>query len=970
MYDNISMTTANTWPTKHGLRIGFLNINSLPNKLDEISYILHNSGTPFHIFCCAESHLNKNISDEQISISGYHIIRLDPCLKRQTGLIVYISNTITSKRLIHLEKHDVESIWIEISLKKTKPLVLAFIYRHPDELVNWYDKFNDMMEAAPLTEREVILFGDFNINLLKDHLNWADTYQNLGLTQIIDTPTRLAARTLIDHIYVNNTQNIIETCVPHCGCSDHLPLCLTWLKKGTKVPKAGHKVIIYRSFTKFNKDMFLADLAQSPLSLVYQYTDPDKAFELWHNIFINVYNKHAPILTKRVKDSPKLPWHNNEVKEESHKRDTMLKEIDKLKRNLKIKHKNGLLDKSKQIEEEILISQKWEDYKKQRNKVTSVLRRSKKVYFQKLISNSTKKDSKSIWKAINKLTNKSCNKATSYENLSADILNEHFSKFAESIIKADKTNLNDLDKLRCFCEGKNIKSRATIPLLSVNEVYSLLSQLKQTNTRGLDDIDSKILKLSAPIISETLTYLYNLCIDKNYFPSLLKQAKIIPIHKSGDKNDPSNYRPISILSVLSKPLEKHMIKHMLSHINKYELIHPNQSGFRKHHSCHTALTNLVDQWLMNINRDELTGVLFIDFAKAFDVLNHKLLLRKLKLYQFSDTLLALIQSFLTNRTHTVSLNNKQSKFQNQNFGVPQGSVVGPLLFSLYINDLPLYITSSCELFADDTSIHSNHSDHVHLSKMLQENINRLDNWSELNHMSLNEKKTKYMIITTRQKRQNLKRVTPSIILKDKEIEEVQVHKVLGITLDNNLTWSCHIRSLCKTVSQKVFQLSKIKHFLDIESRKHFYYAHIQSCIDYASTLFDTCSKSTLKPLARLHKRAIKTILLKSSSLVSSDYNSLGILPLTNQLRLNKAVFMYRIMNGLAPHTLSARFQINQSRYTNSILIKKPRIDLTKTSLIYSGGTLWNTISESIKTRHSISSFRTAYKSMLFNEMIL
>ena len=361
---------------------------------------------------------------------------------------------------------------------------------------------------------------------------------------------------------------------------------------------------------------------------------------------------------------------------------------------------------------------------------------------------------------------------------------------------------------------------------------------------------------------------------------------------------------------------------------------------------------------MNINKDEFTGAVFVDFAKAFDVLDHKLLLRKLELYKFSDALLSFIKSFFTNRSHAVFLNNKHSELQHQKFGVPQGSVVGPLLFSLYINDLPLHIKSSCELFADDTTIHSSNSNHVHLSNSLQEDIGRLDAWSLLNHMSLNDKKTKYMIVTTRQKRQNLNGVTHPLFIQNKQIDEVQTHKLLGITLDNNLTWSSHVRTLCKSVSQKLFQLSKIKHFLDLESRKHFYYAHIQSCIDYASTLFDTCSANTLKPLARLHKRAIKVILLKSSSLVPCDYSNLSILPLSDEFKLNKAVLMYRIMDGLAPPI----------RYTSSILINKPRIDLVKTSLLYSGGSLWNMIPEPIKYKPSIICFREACKKKLFYEI--
>ena len=156
-------------------------------------------------------------------------------------------------------------------------------------------------------------------------------------------------------------------------------------------------------------------------------------------------------------------------------------------------------------------------------------------------------------------------------------------------------------------------------------MYNALLKLKQTGTRGLDDLDGKIIKMSAHVITETVTYIYNLCIDKNYFPKAFKQAKVIPIYKSGDNKDPSNYRPISILSVLSKPLEKHINKHLLSYFKTNELIHPNQSGFREHRTYNISRYF----FYKNINKNEFTGVLFVDFAKAFDVIDHDLLLRKL-----------------------------------------------------------------------------------------------------------------------------------------------------------------------------------------------------------------------------------------------------------------------------------------------------------------------------------------------------
>ena len=223
----------------------------------------------------------------------------------------------------------------------------------------------------------------------------------------------------------------------------------------------------------------------------------------------------------------------------------------------------------------------------------------KKTYFQNLVS--SKNDSRSIWKAINTLTNKDASKPqVTVKELPPDKLNSHFANVSDTIITNDQSKLNDLSFLKRFCESKISNSTLTIPPIAIYKVYNALLQLKQTGTRGLDDLDGKNIKMSAHVITETVTYIYNLCIDKNYFPKAFKQTKVIPIYKSGDNKDPSNYRPISILSVLSKPLEKHINKHLLSYLKTNELIHPNQSGFREHHSCHTALTTLVDTFYKNI----------------------------------------------------------------------------------------------------------------------------------------------------------------------------------------------------------------------------------------------------------------------------------------------------------------------------------------------------------------------------------
>ena len=931
-------TTVNAWPSKDGLKIGHLNINHAINKQTDIMSILSNSGNNFHIFCFSESRLSDQISDTDMSVSGYNIIRRDPKFQKETGLLVYINNSIKVKRISMLEKDFIESIWIEVNLKRTKPILVGFIYRNPAEPVDWMDKFTSLMEDVCNESREIILMGDFNIDLLKPSKRWIHTYESFHLTQLIKIPTRQTAtsKTLIDHVYVSNKHNIVESCVPMYGISDHFPTCVTWSKKGVKVPRNSHKTINYRCFSNFNADIFLLDLMNSSLSDVYQYTDPNEAFEVWCNNFLNIYNKHAPFKTKRVRHVAKVPWITREIYDEINLRDHLLK------------------------------SGHNEEYKKQRNKVTSLKRAAKKKYFQDLVT--SKKDCKSIWKAINQLTNKNTDtNSTLVKDISAISLNMHFCNIADNIIKTDKSKTNNLNTLEDFCRKTEIKSTPKIPFMSIHEVYNALLQSKQTGTRGLDGIDGKILKLSAPIITETLTYIYNLCIDKNCFPDAFKRAKVIPLYKSGNRDDPSNYRPISILSVLSKPLEKHLNKCILSHFKLNNLLLPNQSGFRQNHSCHTALINLVDSWLSNINNNEFTGVLFVDFAKAFDVIDHDLLVRKLAVYGLSDNTLQLISSFLSNRQQAVAVNATVSELFPVKYGVPQGSVLGPLLFSIYINDLPLFIQAVCDLFADDTTIHKSHSNPQYISHKLQETINNLVEWTELNHMALNPQKTKFMLVTTRQKRQNLTDSLPPLYVKDKKIEEVESHKVLGLTIDNNLSWSNHIMLLCKNIAKKVYQLSRIKHFLDIQARRQFFYAYIQSNIDYASTVWDSVSANVLKPLISLHKRALKLVLLKPSSLSASDYIDLDILPLKPKLMYNKGVLMHRILAGSAPPALTAKFTFNNARHFHKIMVPLPRIDLFKSSLMYSGGFLWNNLPSTLKNQSNRNVFKKIYHGHLMSK---
>ena len=333
--------------------------------------------------------------------------------------------------------------------------------------------------------------------------------------------------------------------------SDHYPVCVTWSKKGVKIPKIGHKTIRYRCFISFNEQLFLQDLLSSPLSTVYDKTDPEDALNFWIDSFVSIYNKHAPYKRKRVKSFPKPKWVSKELQEVIYLRDFL--------------KRHGQHEESKKL----------------RNAINSHKRAAKKKYFQDLLSD--KNNSKSTWSAINQLKKKTSNPKHHVNiNISSEQLSDHFSSIAEKIVTTNqKSRSNTLDKLREFCLSRNIQGKLDIPLMSVTDVYNALKHLKQSGTRDLDGLDTKILRLAAPIITTSLTYVFNLCITKSTFPNAFKIAKVIPLYKSGDSSNPSNYRPISIVTVLAKPLEKHINKHLLLHLDKYNLLHPSQSGFPK-----------------------------------------------------------------------------------------------------------------------------------------------------------------------------------------------------------------------------------------------------------------------------------------------------------------------------------------------------------------------------------------------------
>ena len=333
--------------------------------------------------------------------------------------------------------------------------------------------------------------------------------------------------------------------------------------------------------------------------------------------------------------------------------------------------------------------------------------------------------------------------------------------------------------------------------------------------------------------------------------------------------------------------------------------------------------------------------------------------------------MSFLTSYLQDRTQRVFLNGQYSTEGIVECGIPQGSVLGPLLFCIFINDLPLNITNDnvvCDLFADDNSIHSCGSDLQSVQTSLQEGLNDVSTWCDQNRMVIHPHKTKCMVLTTRQKHQR-RPLTLNLTLGKTPVQQVREHRVLGVIIDEELKWQSHIGNVCKHVSKNLFLLSQLRHYVDSDARKIFFQAHLLSHINYASTVRSGASEVHLKKLNSLHRRAAKLILPDQSLSTTEKLKKLNILPLDKQLKFNRCVTMFKIHTGKAPPYLSDFLHRAPARYrSNNHVLPRPRIDQFKTSFAFSGSSTWNTLPPKLKTFSSLCNFKINLRKFLHSTL--
>lgn len=953
-------------PGNNGLKIGQWNINHLTDvKLEQIKSLLTAMKYEIHVLFLIETFLKPNKPDGILTIPGYTLFRKDRHgQKKGGGIIAYVTNSVTGIRISELENDEVESLWLNINPHKSKrPLLVGAIYRPPGSTVEADTKLELNIEDAYLRNQETYVVGDFNINYLdsvaynKHHLGKA--LKSLNLSQVITTVTRPVSSTCLDHVYTTHPNFIADISIPNIGLADHLPVFFR--RKYCKQPKHNQNNIIqYRDFKKLNSIELHRDLQNTPWDSAFETNNVNAALNNVEKMLNEVLDKHIPLKSKRVKKPSQPAWMTKEINVSMRQRDNLLKNARKSDRPVD-----------------------WANYKKARCKTTNLIRKTKRKYFCDKIDEN-KGNPGGVWKALRSLSGTTKpsvnikeltteNGTISDKNVITNTLNNHFTNVLEYIRQDNDCDAQyDDTKLRTFVSSRlDADTTFNIPKITKEQITEIINNIPDNKATGHDGISVRVIKEIIPTFISPLCKLLNLSIESNTFPDNWKTAQVIPLYKNGARNDTNNYRPISILPALSKVLEKHVARSLFDYLRTNNLIYKLQSAFRPGHSTETALIKLTDEILFNMDRDEVTGLVFIDFKKAFDIIDHELLLKKLSAYGASISTVNWMKSYLSERKQFTKLGNTISDRLPIKNGVPQGSILGPVLFLLFINDMPLHIsTSNMDIYADDTTLSSSASwkEIPALQQVLTKDLEIVETWSRTNKMFINTSKTKAMILVGKCLRKRLDQdpINFQLSLNNKQIDFVKTYKLLGLKIDDDLTYDEHIDELCNKLSKRIGLLRHISPYLKQKQRLIFYQAVIKPVMLYGSPVWSSCSSKALDRVFRLQKRAARIILgVDRITRTVTMFNELKWVPFYTEAYVIRCGIAYKRLYGNIPDYLKETLKTNSDVHTRVTRYSKINFICPHYNKITNGGRTfairtikdWNNLGSDLKKIETIKKFK-------------
>jgi len=752
-------------------------------------------------------------------VKGFHdIIRKD----RATlggGVAIFVKENIVYKRLIQYEKDALEALWVQINSVEGKCLI-GCVYRPPDRVdrlssTEFWELLDEVVDDIKTTRNGYIyVLGDLNADLGSingQRLKSFCAVQNLKY--LIEEPTRVTATTatVLDQILTNapNFVNSTDILAP-VSTNDH---CTVAVKLNFRIPKEHAYQRLVWQFDRADVEGFRNALRDSTLDTVIESDDINTACSTWTNMFMAIAKVYIPnrIVTVRPRDSP---WYNNDLRLMKRKLNRLFRKFCNSKNN-----------------------SDWLNYSELHNAYHKKLNETEKAYNEGL-SNSlaTSRNSKTWWRTVKHMIGRGGDR--SYPALSDGnnmiVTNTDkataFNQFFLSQSKIDSSSAR-------LPYGPNPPVELDTITASEQEVSDIIHSLDASKSAGPDGISPKLLKLAGNAIVQSLTKLINKSLSLSKFPKCWKEANVIPLHKKGDKSDTNNYRPVSLLSCVGKVMEKIVFKNVFNYVRDRELLSPHQSGFRPGDSSIHQLSYLYHVFAQALDCKKNVKVIFCDISKAFDRCWHEGIIYKLSSLGIGGDLLLWFKDYLTERFQKVVIRGQCSELGLIEAGVPQGSVLGPLLFLIYINDLPSGIQSNMKLFADDVTLYITYDVPNVAQETLSNDLRYIEQWANNWLVNFSAPKTKSMTVTF----QRNVDILPPLMFNNQPLDQIKSHKHLGLTLSDNLTWSAHIKNLVDKVSPMADVLKKLKYQIDRKSLETIYFTFIRPKLEYACHVWDNCS---------------------------------------------------------------------------------------------------------------------------------
>ena len=675
-------------------------------------------------------------------------------------------------------------------------------------------------------------------------------------------------------------------------------------------------------------------------------------------MYTSILDRHAPFKKKVIRGNNK-PHCSKELR----------KAIMKRSRLKNISRKTG-------------NSEDRQAYKKQRNIVVKLNSKQKKSYFRSITPDNSKT---SLWKICKPyFSNKGVNGSKilllendviiSKDEIIANIFNHYFRDIASTLPIRSLPNANEMPEnliSKAISAFSNHPSIAKIRSVTSNDspfnfqkknaiaLKKIILQLDVKKSVG-GTIPTNIFKASVNSYISSLTNCFNNCIDNNVFPDILKIADVRPCFKKGADTEKSNYRPISILPLVSKVFEKVLYNQLNAFFEPK--LNKILCGFRKGHSTQHALLRLLNKWQSCLDRNETVGTILMDLSKAYDCLNHDLLISKLHAYGVSNNSLQLIYNYLKNRKQRVKVGSSFSSFLEIKLGVPQGSILGPLFFNIFINDLLLFV-QKCDIcnFADDNSLSACDKSIEGVIDKLQHDLGHTISWFDLNLLVANPAKFQLMLLGS-----NLQNSDISLNCNGIVIQATDTVTLLGITFDSKLNFEKHIQNICKNVNRNTNVLLRMRKYLDFTKTVNLYTAYILSHFKYCPIIWMFCSKASNSLIDKTHKRALRVVHQNFNLSLEELFVNWNVVSIHIQNLRALMTEIFKALNGLSPDFLSEIFKRKEMKYS----LRQPNLLKLPTTFHYNhgiygvtfrGALLWNKLPSDFHKVQILTSFKSKIK---------